>query len=178
VINKILEKEGLTKETALIGIHPGGMPSRRWPVESFCGIIEDISKRISCKFVITGGKGEQNLGQRLMRINNARIINFIDKLNLKELCALIKRCKLFITNDTGPMHIAAILKTPLVAIFGPGDIVRFDPRNISDKAEVLYQKADCAPCEKVVCKDLRCLTVITPKEAIEASLRLLQKDNY
>lgn len=173
LIKKILESQGIRDETILIGIHPGGMPSRRWGLENFCTVIEYLSKRISCKFVITGGKDEKNLGQRFMKMKDVRIINLIGRLNIKELFGLIKRCNLFISNDTGPIHIAAILKTPLVAIFGPGDIIRYEPRNISDKAMVLYKKADCAPCEKLTCKDLRCLNAITPQEVIEASLRLL-----
>ena len=119
-INTLLERGGVLKEDILIGIHPGGMPSHRWPIENFSKIIEQISKSISCKFVVTGVDDEISLAERLKKITRGEIINLAGQINLNELCALIKRCALYISNDTGPMHIAAVLQTPLIAIFGPG----------------------------------------------------------
>jgi ADP-heptose:LPS heptosyltransferase len=72
------------------------------------------------------------------------------------------------------MHIAAILKTPLVAIFGPGSLVRFDPRNISDKVVVIYKKVDCSPCNKIKCESLECLKNIYPEEVISAASSLIK----
>jgi ADP-heptose:LPS heptosyltransferase len=63
----------------------------------------------------------------------------------------------------------------LVAIFGPGYIKRFDPRNISDRVTVLYRKAGCAPCNKIECAKIECFKKIPPKEAIEASLGFLTR---
>lgn len=173
-VNKFLEEQGVDRNDILVGIHPGGRPCHRWPIENFSEVIEEIHKEISCKFVITGGKEEASLVNKLMKITNAKTINFVDRLNIKELGALIKRCNLFISNDTGPMHIAAILKTPLIAIFGPGQITRFNPQNISSKAIVLYKKSNCAPCEKVKCKSLKCLIAISPEEVIKAALHYLK----
>lgn len=179
-VNEILEKAGVSGDDVIIGVHPGGMPSRRWPVENFAEIIKKLLSAVKVKFVITGGKEEAGLTKKLIKlinVNSPDVIDFTGKLNIKELGALIKRCSLFIANDTGPMHIAAILKTPLIAILGPGDITRYDPRNITDKAIVLYKKADCAPCEKTECDDLRCLKIISPEEVYKSALKLLNK-NY
>ena len=176
-VNNLLRKEGIESEDTLIGLHPGGMPSRRWPIENFSQVIKEISKRIPfSKFVITGGEDEVNLGEKLTEITEARTLNLAGKLNIEELGALIRRCSLYISNDTAPMHIAAVLKRPLIAIFGPGDITRFDPRNISDKAKVLYKKVDCAPCEKVSCSDLKCLRAINPGEVVDLALHLLEQN--
>lgn len=175
-INTLLERGGVLKEDILIGVHPGGMPSHRWPIENFSKIIEQISKSISCKFVVTGVDDEISLAERLKKITSGDIINLAGQINLGELCALIKRCALYISNDTGPMHIAAVLQTPLIAIFGPGYITRFDPRNISDKAVVFYKKADCAPCNEVSCDSMECLETISPGEVTEAALQLLKKN--
>ncbi|MCM8763264.1 MAG: glycosyltransferase family 9 protein [Candidatus Omnitrophica bacterium] len=172
-VDEILNKEGISEKDILIGIHPGGEPSRRWPIENFAKVMININEKISCKFVITGTIEENNLADKLIKITKLEAINFMGKLKIKELAALIKRCRLFITNDTGPMHIAAILQTSLVAIFGPGWPARYDPRNISDKAIVLYQKVDCSPCNKVSCADLKCLKIISPKEVTDAVSKLL-----
>lgn len=176
-VNQLLGKEGVSADDILVGIHPGGVPSRRWPIENFSEIIDTIYKERPAKFVITGGKKEVNLAKRLVKMANAKIINFAGRLSIKELGVLIKRCNLYISNDTGPMHIAAILNTPLVAIFGPGDITRYDPRNISNKTVVLYQKVVCAPCNKVKCDSMECLKLISSEEVVEAVLKLLLRSS-
>ena len=173
-VQGLLEKEGIVKETILIGIHPGGLPAHRWPGENFSKVMNEIDKRISCRFVVTGAKNEFGLAKKIIETSNIKAVNFAGQFNIKELGALIKRCHLYISNDTGPMHMAAILKTPLVALFGPGDVVRYDPRNISDQAIVLHQKADCAPCYRATCETIRCLRAISTQEVIEAALHLLE----
>lgn len=169
-IKNILEKEGISKETTLIGLHPGGRPSRRWPVENFVKTIENIDKRMSCMFVVTGGKDEIGLAEELVNKSCAKVISLAGKLSIKQLGALIKRCNLFISNDTAPMHISAVLRTPLAAILGPGDIVHYDPRNISKQVIVFYKKADCSPCTKIRCDSMGCLKEISPEEVAEAAL--------
>lgn len=172
-VNEILRKERVGEGDILIGIHPGGQPSRRWPLEKFSKVMEEINEQISSKFAITGGKDEVHLVHELIEMTNVNAINLVRKLDIKELGALIKRCNLYISNDTGSMHIAAILKTPLVAIFGPGDITRYDPGNISDQVAVLYKKVDCSPCNKVRCSNLKCLKTISPREVVEATGKFL-----
>lgn len=172
-VKKFLDDNGVSKDSIIVGVNPGGKPSRRWPVENFIKTIEGINKRVKCKFVITGEGRDSDLADKIKMKVGISIVNAVDRLNLKELGALIRICRLYISNDTGPMHIAAILKMPLVAIFGPGDLKRFDPRNISDRAVVLQGETPCAPCNRVRCGDLSCLKKITPEEVIEESLRLL-----
>lgn len=176
-VEKILERENISKETILIGFHPGGRPSRRWSIENFVKVVEEVHRRIPSKLVVTGGKDEISLTKKFVRISHAKVINLAGMLSIKELGALIKRCNLFISNDTGPMHISAILRTPLVAIFGPGDIAHYNPRNISEKVVVLYEKVDCTPCAKIKCGSMKCLKGIRPEEVIEAVLKLINYEN-
>jgi heptosyltransferase II len=178
-VSQLLENEGISAKDILIGIHPGGMPSRRWPVSNFARVIEEIARKEPVKFVITGAESESGLAAQLSQAAaDIKSVNLCGKLNLKQLLALIKRCDLFISNDTGPMHIAAALKTPQVAIFGPGDIIRFDPRNISQKAVVVYKKPlDCLlPCNKVKCSSIACLKAVSVEDVVVAVLELLQKN--
>jgi len=170
---EILEEEGIYENDMLIGIHPGGKQTHRWPIENFSKVIDEIHKKIPVKFIITGEWYEANLANKLKKITNTGLISMVGKLNIQELATLLKRCNLYISNDTGPIHIAAILKTPLIAIFGPGDIIRYDPRNISDKTIVLYKKFKCSPCNKLTCRSLQCLKTISPREIIEAAINLL-----
>lgn len=174
-VKDMMEQEGLICGDMLICLHPGGRPSRRWPLENYACLIDRLRASISCKFVITGSRDEVNIGRYLARISPRDIKNFCGRLSITELGALIKMCGLFIVGDTGPMHIASILKTPLIALCGPGDITRFDPRNIMADAIVFCKKTACAPCDKYRCGDQRCLKSITPDEVIEAALHKLIK---
>ncbi len=173
-IKKLLVKELVRDDDILIGIHPGGSSSRRWPIKNFSSLINDLAKRMGCVFIITGNKDEHSLAAGIKKAAHAKVIDCSGKLNFKELTALIKRCNLFISNDTGPMHIAAILGVPLIAIFGPGYLKNFDPRNISNRALVLQKPADCAPCNKLYCNSMACLTTILPEEVVKAALDLLK----
>ncbi|KPK97025.1 MAG: hypothetical protein AMJ95_11250 [Omnitrophica WOR_2 bacterium SM23_72] len=171
----LLESEGIDPQAMLLGIHPGGIPSRRWPIENFARVIEEIKERINCWFVITGSGSEAELGKRLKAVDPASVSNLCGRLTLKELGALIFQCRLYISNDTGPMHIAALFNTPLIALFGPGDLTRYDPRVISDQAVVIYHKTECAPCDKFFCKTRPCLDRILPEEVIREALGLWGK---
>ena len=168
-----MEDSGIKPGGLLIGMHMGGMPSRRWPAENYFEFMKKVSGKSDCKFLITGEGRDYNIMADLNKKTGLKIFDMTGGLDIKELTALISLCDLYVSNDTGPMHIAAALQTPLVAIFGPGNLARFDPRNISDKAAVLYKKADCAPCEKKRCRTRDCLQAISPREAVEAALSLL-----
>ena len=174
-INSILDKNKVKDSDVLIGIHPGGIPSRRWPVDNFIKMLEEIKTNINFKIVVTGDIREKILAIKISKHFPDQVMDLTGNISIYQLGALIKRCRLYISNDTGPMHIAAALQVPLVAIFGPGDITRFNPINISNKVKVFYKKAECAPCEKFNCDDLKCLKKIDPIEVSKACLELLEK---
>ena len=174
-VRKRLFEAGVKDEEPLIGIHVGGMPSKRWPIDYFAKMINMVDEKLHCPFVITGGSNEKELFNRLKEKCRARLVDMINKATLKEWFVLISRCSLFISNDTGAMHVAAVLHIPLVAIFGGGYLRRYDPRAISDNAVVLYKDVSCAPCDRVNCRSMRCLREIMPKDAAEAALALFKK---
>ncbi|NOZ70093.1 MAG: glycosyltransferase family 9 protein [Deferribacteres bacterium] len=172
-ISRILKDSGIYGDEIIIGVNPGGMHSHRWPLKNFALVMNMLAGRLNCRFVVTGGALERELAGRLEKMLDTRLIDLTGRTTIRELAALIKRCNLYITNDTGPMHIAAALETPLIAIFGPGYLTRFDPRRISGRAVVFHKGAECAPCNKTVCDSLRCFEGISPEEVADASLRLL-----
>ena len=174
MVKGILEGRGIRDGDCVIGINAGGMPSRRWPVENIAKVMQAVARIKPCIFVLTGSKSERSYVERLSAVSGARAVNLAGELSLNELGALMERCNLYISNDTGPLHIAAILKRPLIAIFGPGYIKRFDPRFISDNAVVFYKPVFCAPCDKQKCMNMRCLVSVTPEEVTASALRLLE----
>lgn len=174
-VSRVLKRYGISPGSSIICINPGGMPSRRWPIGRMKEAIEKILRTRPCSFVITGSTAEHRYADDLTDVKDINVVNLAGKLNFKELCALIKISNVFISNDTGPMHIAAVLETPLVAILGPGDLRRFDPRTISSKAIVLYKPVKCAPCNKFSCLSMRCLKGISPQEVANAAIQLLER---
>ncbi|MFH0828282.1 MAG: glycosyltransferase family 9 protein [Candidatus Omnitrophota bacterium] len=167
-VDKFLDDNGVGHSDILVGIHPGGKPSHRWPADNFVEMIKLLHSVPNRKFVITGSKDEAMLAQSIIDKSGVSILNLAGKLSVRGLAALLKRCSAYITNDTGSMHIAAIAGSPLVAIFGPGYYKRYDPRNISGKAVVFYKKQECAPCNKFDCASLKCLSVISAQEVVDA----------
>lgn len=170
----LLKSNGISGGDILIGIHPGGKPSHRWPPDKYAEVINKLAGTVKAKFVITGDKADAPLAAAIRRSTFADIINTAGILSIGDLGAIIKRCNLYICNDTAAMHMAAILKTPLVAIFGPGYLKRFDPRNISPDAVVIFKNAECSPCDRHACRDAGCLKSIGSEEVIDASLKLLK----
>lgn len=159
----------------IIGIHLGGKQSHTWPAENFFAAAEQAGDPAGCSLVLTGEAQDGRRAAGLIRKCPLRVLDLTGKLSLAELGEAIRRCSVYITSDTAPMHIAAVLKTPLVAVFGPGYLRRFDPRNISERCIVLYKKAECAPCDRVYCSSRACLTSIPPSEAAEAAAGLLKE---
>jgi heptosyltransferase-2 len=172
-VSVFLENEGIKDSDRIITVNPGGMLSHRWPIENFIKVIEELLKRVSCKIVIIGGTQELGLSTRLKLRLGSNTTDLIGRLSIFDSAALLKRSQLLITNDTGPMHMAAILKTPMVAIFGGGYLTRFDPRKISSGVIVLSKNVACAPCDKAQCATLKCLKEILPEDVLGAALRLL-----
>ncbi|MEW6075711.1 MAG: glycosyltransferase family 9 protein [Candidatus Omnitrophota bacterium] len=173
-VNGLLRAHCIGDNDFVIAIHPGGMPSRRWGVAHFARLIAEIDKKRPSVFIITGSGDEGRLAQAIIRRSpGLKVLNLAGKIGINELGALLRRCSLFITNDTGPMHIAAVLGVPMCALFGGGDIVRFDPRVISPNAVVLRVQKECAPCEKFYCPHPQCLQEISVDTVYEAVVRLL-----
>lgn len=172
-VKAALIEGGIFEDDIIVVVNLGGKPSHKWGIENFIKTIEGINKRVRCKFVITGENRDRFLADKIEAVSGIKVLNTAGKLSLKELGALIKTAGLFISNDTGPIHIAAIMKTPLVAIFGPGYLKRYDPRSICDRAVVLHGEVSCAPCNKAWCLKLSCLKKVLPEDVVRASLLLL-----
>lgn len=172
-VEGLLEKSSVSGSDLLIGINPGGhRPSRRWDWKNFAQVCQALTTRYRMKIIITGTKDEDRLVRKIASALPAQIVDTCGKLSLSQLAALIRRCNLYITNDTGPMHIANALGTPLVAIIGPGPM-KTAPY-LSDKCIILKKDVDCSPCFKFRCKDMRCLRTITTDEVIKACDVLLK----
>jgi heptosyltransferase-2 len=168
-VNKFLSNYDLQKKDRIIAINPGAKrPSRRWPISRFIEIAKWLEK--DARLVITGGKDEVDLAKQISDATPGAIIAS-GALTLLQTAALLERCSLFITNDTGIMHIAFALRIPTIALFGPGNVKRWVPSpSGADWIKVIRHPISCSPCYQWECEDLSCMKAITIDEVEKAIL--------
>ncbi len=172
------KKFGLEEITQpIFGLNPGAEygPAKRWPLERFIAAAKAIQRRTNCVWLIFGGKGDIALtGQIAAAIHDSRftIHDLAGQTSLRELMALLKLCRVLLTNDSGPMHVAAALGTPVVVPFGStspeltGPGLPGDPRH-----RLLKSDAPCSPCFLRECPiDFRCMNGISVEHVVEAVL--------
>lgn len=159
----------------VIGINPGGdRPNRRWPAANFAMAAEALAARCGARILIFGGPGEEPIGQEIQSALNGKALNLTGQLNLRDLPFFISRCDLLISNDSGPMHMAAALKVPVVALFGPENAGYYRPYTSPVLYRVIQKPVDCRPCNQATCRTGLCLKAISPAEVVERSMELLK----
>jgi heptosyltransferase-2 len=174
------QKFSLDTNTPWLGLNPGAEygPAKRWPQERFVAAGIEIQRRAHCRWLIFGGPADVSLATEIaaavqQQFPSAPPLNLAGKTTLRELCVLLKHCRLLLTNDTGPMHVAAALGTPVVAIFGSTAPELTGPGLPGDSRHCLL-KADvpCSPCFLRGCPiDLRCLKGVEVGKVVESILR-------
>jgi lipopolysaccharide heptosyltransferase II len=171
----LLNNDQITEKKLKIGINPGGdRENRRWRSENYAEVADRIMDCFPVRLFLLGGPGEEDIAHKIEANMKHSVINLGGRLSLNDLCYLISHFDLLITNDSGPMHIAAATKTPLVAIFGPEDPVLMGPYAKPDLHRVVSKDMDCRPCYKTKCKDPNCLNLITPNDVYEKSIEILK----
>jgi heptosyltransferase-2 len=174
---RLLERYCISPGDTVIGMNPGAQfgSSKCWPPAHFARLAELLSQHWNCKILLFTGPGETELGDKIVQLSRAKIINTgPDKVDLSLLKPLIQRCRLLVTNDTGPRHYAVAFDIPVVVIMGPTD-PRYTQANL-EKTIVLRRETECSPCHLKECTlDHRCMTEITPEMVLEAGKQLLQE---
>ena len=168
-IKNELHSAGWSDNQKLILIHPGARwESKRWMPEKFTALIQSINEHKDYFPVIIGGPEDIPIGQQIIATLSQSPLNWIAKTNLKELIVLIEMSDVLVSHDSGPMHLAGAIGTPVIAIFGPSDPIYSGPHNPKDI--VIRTGVSCSPCFKTVCPGLGnvCLTDITPQQVIQA----------
>ena len=165
------------RETALkVGLFPGaGWKLREWMPERFAAIGDRLVAQFNANVLIFGGPKETELVQTVVDLMDAPAIPFAGNLQIRQLAASIQQCDLFLTNDTGPMHIAAAVGTPTVSLFGPGNHIRFQP--LGAMHQTIRHDVPCSPCKQFTdkCKDNICMKGIAVDEVWQSISRALEK---
>ena len=157
-----------------IGIHAGARPSsRRWPVPYFAAIADELAKKYNAQIILTGSADEKEIVQAVETHMKMRPLNLTGETSLGGLAAVIGELDLFVSNDTGPAHIANALDTPSITIFGPADYRRWAPLD-QVRHPIVRRSVECSPCGYLDCPiDHRCLRWIHPAMVMTVADRLL-----
>lgn len=171
------EAAALMDRHPCIGIHAGARASaRRWPPERFAAVADYLAKRFDARIVLTGGPDETETARVVANRMEAEALDLAGATSLGALGALIDGMDLFISNDTGPAHIADALDVPSITIVGPADQRRWAPLD-GVRHPIVRRPVGCNPCPYRDCPiDHRCLRWIDAIEVIAVAERLLTKE--
>jgi heptosyltransferase I len=149
---------------------PGGRwDNKRWPVEYFVELVKLMRSLKDARFVVLGSASERPLGHAIEAVDPKRCLNLAGQTSFWEMIEWIRFSRLTVTNDTGPMHVAAALKKPLVALFGPTNPHSTGPYGTLESV-IQTTRLPCVPCLKATCayaEPLACLRHITPAMVYE-----------
>ncbi|MCF6178411.1 MAG: lipopolysaccharide heptosyltransferase II [Geopsychrobacter sp.] len=157
-----------------LAINPGAAfgSAKRWVPERFAEVADRLQALHGFSVVLTGGPAEVEIGLAIEAAMQQKPLNLIGKTTIREMMAVLERCRLVISNDSGPMHVAAALRTPLVAIFGPTDHTKTHPW--CEHYRVVRYPVECAPCMLKVCPvDHPCMEGVTVEMVFAAAGELL-----
>lgn len=167
---------GLRGPRFLVGLHAGASfgPAKRWLPERFADLADRLIGALHADVLIFGSREERPLADTIASEMEHTPIILAGETTLRQFMALLARCRLVITNDSGPMHLAAGLSVPHVAIFGSTDERVTGP--LSPRARVVSQHVACSPCGLRECPiDLRCMTGVSVDEVYRVSLELVKE---
>jgi len=171
----LLSRTGLPEAAPLIAMAPGAAwPFRRWPEERFIALGKWLQEDFGAAIVILAARNELALARRIERgLATNRTINLAGTTTIMQMAAVLKRCRLFIGNDSGPVHVAAGVGVPVVGFFGPGEYERFKPWGI--RHEAIRVGLPCSPCSQdCAFNDPRCIRGISLDRAKEVIAGKLQ----
>ena len=161
----------------LVVVHPAtGGSAREWPLERFGDLARALIDRDHASVVVTGAHGEEAMAEDLVRMSGGKAVSLAGKLSLKELGALLRQASLFISNSTGPIHLAVALRTPVLGFYPqltPISPRRWGPYRGLKRVLVPDRPADCGDCPGKRPARCACMESISMADAYRAASELL-----
>ena len=181
-IENLLAAMDIGENERLIAVHPvASKPERGWHVERFGQLCRQLLAGENLTVVLLGTQGERPLLEEVEKACPGQSIKIIPQMNLREIALLLNHCCLFIGNDSGMMHLAATVDTPVVGIFGPGNPATSGPQLPTERKALVTKEYSCSPCRQRFFKECEpsennkpfCLEDIQVEEVFKAVERLL-----
>lgn len=176
-VDEMLEDNGIKKGDVCVAINPGAScVSKIWGADKFAGAADILNEKYGAKIVVVAGCADKARGDKVAALMKSGCVNLSGKTSVAELASLLRRAKLFISNDSGPVHIACAVGTPVVAVFGRSDRGlsprRWGPTGVRDI--VLHKDVGCDECLAHNCKlGFKCLEAVTVDEVLAAAAKIL-----
>jgi heptosyltransferase-2 len=181
-VEETSQRFGLPAGQRLFGLNAGAQygPAKRWPVGRFIAAAAEVQRRCNCRWIVFGGPHESELARQIVAgirqtptgTEQGEPLNVAGKSSLRDLCVLLRMCRVVLTNDSGPMHVAAAVGTRVVVPFGSTSPELTGPGLPGERSGLLIGTAPCAPCFRRECPvDFRCMTSITVEQVVNALLK-------
>lgn len=174
---RVLKELGLDPNDHFIGVNPGAFfgPAKRWLTDRYGALADRLAREEDAKILIFGSEGEKPIAEEIRSHMKERPFILAGRTDLPSLIGTISKCRLFITNDSGPMHLAAGLNVPQIAIFGSTDEIATGP--FSRRSLVIHKHVECSPCLLRECPiDLRCFKQVSVDEVLEKARGILKNE--
>jgi lipopolysaccharide heptosyltransferase II len=182
---RLLSENGVKGDSLVVGVIPGCGTSwgadakyRRWPRENFAGVADGLIARYGAKVILFGDKNETSICDDIRRTMRNGVISLCGKTTIGEFLGLLSKCAFIITNDGGPLHMAAAIGLKTISIFGPVDEKVYGPYGPKEMHQVVCRTdMPCRPCYKnfkyTPCDERRCLNSLTVDNVMETVRRVL-----
>ncbi len=167
---------GLGGPRVLVGFNPGAAygPAKRWLPERYAALADRLISALHADVLIFGSSEERPLAEEIARAMKHMPVILAAETSLRQFIALLAQCRLVVSNDSGPMHLAAALGLPLVAVFGSTDERATGP--LGRQVKIVKRSVECSPCGLRECPiDFRCMKAIAVDDALQSALDLLGK---
>lgn len=176
---ELLARHGIAHDDAVICVHPGAScRSKRWSPRRFAEAADRLAAQCRAKIVIVAGPDDKEVAGDVASAMRGPCVNLAGETGVMELACILERARLFVSNDSGPVHIACAVGTPVVALFGRSDRglspVRWAPSNEGDA--VLHKDVGCVACRAHNCRrGFKCLEAITVDDVLSAAGKVMEK---
>jgi len=161
----------------LVAINPGAAygSAKRWYPDRFAEVGNRLAAEYGARIVLTGGPGEIEIGRDIAAAMSVVPLNLIGKTSVRQMMAILSLCRLVVTNDSGPMHVAAAYGVPIVAVFGPTDHTTTSP--LAENCRVIRKEIACAPCLLRQCPtDHRCMEAVGVEDVMAGVREIWRQD--
>jgi len=179
-VEGLFREEGIKNSDRLLAIHPGAScPSKVWPSERFAEAADRLAEKYGFKVLVVAGPKDTALAQNVIKRMRHPVLNLAGRISVSQLASVLKRCRLFISNDSGPVHISSALGTPVISIFGRSQKglspKRWGPLGEEDR--VVSKTAGCVECLAHNCtRSFACLKAVSADYVVSVADSILAKD--
>jgi ADP-heptose:LPS heptosyltransferase len=173
--SNIWEKYKINVTDKVIVLNPSTTwMTKCWPAECFAQLGNYLLQEAGIKILLTGAKTDIPLVSQIREKLNGDVVDITGSTSLRDLAAIAQKCDLFVSGDTGPLHIAAAVGTPTLSLFGPTDPQVYTP--LGEQHSSLQTTVPCRLCRRRKCSKFICMEQIDPKVVYQEALKLLQRN--